>query len=158
MMLKQNRRFAVLPLLLGCLVNYQAYAGVPPQKPADTQQPKAVAANPSEAKTATQPAASVKTATTAAPAAAEKPAAESHTVITAKPVEKPAGKTPESVPAPAKAADTQHQAATGVTVTEAATAPAKLQSLSIVESILSFLLGTVFVLVLFKGNLFKHHD
>lgn len=62
-----------------------------------------------------------------------------------------------AAPASSEAAKAKHQPQATATNAETVAGPTELPSLSIVETLLSGLLAAVFFLVLFRGNLFKHH-
>lgn len=68
-----------------------------------------------------------------------------------------ANKNTTPAPASSEAAKAKHQPQVAVTKAETTAELVELQSLSIVEALLSGLLTAVFVLVLIRGNLFKHH-
>jgi hypothetical protein len=144
-MLKKQRWAAALSLL-SCLTSVQAYAGEDSKYPSNRYKPDAVSTGSGATKDANT---SAKTAgKDTQNAKAQEKTAPVQTPKSPAVAEKPAGKTATFTKHPAEAAN----------ITPTSANAKELQSLSIVESILSILLTGLFFLVLIKGKMFKQHE
>lgn len=134
-MLKESRWVTALSLLFCCLLNSQAYAVEDSKKNA----------------------ASVTSIDAAAPASVAKPVIAENKSAPAKPSQNSTGNPAEAVKRSPEPADAKEQQETGSTISGAVAANG-LQSLSVVESVLSLLLTAIFLLVLIRGKIIKHHE